>query len=179
MWMPWLLLACAGTADTDDSATPTLPAASTRWWHGGSRGHDPDKVSTEVPEEVWIRRVVDPAAGTIVEDIVQGGVWHVDYTVSGDQFAGDFVTADGTLAVTGTLYGEAWTWASWGSASTYMDGDYVGMYITSMDEIRSDGGLDTTKLVYTAEGDSVWQIDEASDPVDAADFDAALAAAGG
>lgn len=172
------LVACTPPDPGDDSAAP-LPAATTAWWHGESRGHEPDKISTEVPEEVWIARTVDPAAATIVEDLVQGGRWHVAYDVVGDQFSGDFVTDDGTLAVTGALYGETWAWDSWGSASTYVDGPYLGMYVTSVDEVRPSGALVTTKLVYTAEDVAVWQIDEESEPSTEVEFTAAWDAEGG
>ena len=178
--VPFLLVALGCAAEPVEGDTGvTLPASTTHYWHGGSRGHEPDKVSTEVPEDLWIRRTVDPATASIVEDLVQGGVWHVAYRVDGDQFSGDFVTDDGTLTVTGALYGDAWAWDAWGSASTYTDGPYVGMYITSVDEVRPSGTLVTEKMVYTAEGVAVWQIDESSEPTTAAEFDAAWAAAGG
>lgn len=135
-----VLASCGGdpkhAQPLDDMMEPArgpLPAASTLCYAGISEGMG-EQARTVA------KRTVDPAAGTITEDVsndAQGShgahTYHVVMTISD----GDFTMKEtgGAFEGTGTLSGEVWKWTSWESVSTLPNAPIV---VTSKDSLEGD-----------------------------------------
>jgi hypothetical protein len=88
-----------------------------------------------------VRRVVEPAAGRIVEDVVHddaGGrgpkSFHVVMKVEGERFT---MSEAGGFSGAGTLVGEPWRWTSWTSKGRTGE----GVEVESRDELTPTGKI--------------------------------------
>ncbi len=84
------------------------------------------------------RRIVDPAAGQIVEDVSHQEAhgarsFHVVMKVDGDQLA--LTESGGAFTGTGTLAGEPWRWTSWSTTTKLAN----GIEVASDDELTARG----------------------------------------
>ncbi|MDB4960485.1 MAG: hypothetical protein JWP01_484 [Myxococcales bacterium] len=129
-----LLIGCSGPAAPTPVAPRELPAASTACYSGVATGMGQTA-------RTLARRTVDPAAGTITEEVStdDGGAhgaktFHVVMKVEGDQFT--MTERDGAFTGTGTLAGEPWRWTSWTSTSVIPN---TGITVESEDELTPTG----------------------------------------
>lgn len=129
--------ACGGS-----SSRPATPAPATTTeamcFDGTTTVLDPQRGQELSTSRGAIRRVLDPAAGTIVEEVhtaEDGGVAHylVTAKVEGDHFT--MTEAAGAFTGSGTLSGTPWRWDRWSSTSTLPE----GMEVISSDQLTSDG----------------------------------------
>lgn len=181
----FVLAACApGSPDPADTGDTGLPAAETRWYLGSSAGEMADG-SWAQEEELLAVRTVDPAAATITERfsaVERGGAlaeYELVQAVSDGGFEAQFSDGYGTLQVVGQFdAGEDWAWTAWHSTSTYLDGDYVDWYLTSVDA-AGEGTHHADKILHQPDGAAYWLVAEDLTEVTEADFDARLAELGG
>jgi len=117
--------------------------------------------------EVLTRRTLDPAAGTIVEEVlridplprVPRRVYTVVYEVEGDRF--ELAESGGAYAGRGTLRGDAWRWTGWTAEYTLTS----GIRVESESELDDAGRQVTRQLVYGPDGRQVMTIEQTADPV--------------
>jgi hypothetical protein len=133
------LVGCSSPAKPAVVVAP-LPAASTTCYAGITLGMG-QRARTIA------RRVVDPAAGQIIEDVShhEAGAhgarsFHVVMKVENDQFT--MTESGGAFTGTGSLAGEPWRWTSWSSTSR-MAG---GIEVASDDEL-TPRGMKATKEI--------------------------------
>ncbi|MDX2089200.1 MAG: hypothetical protein SFX73_15195 [Kofleriaceae bacterium] len=161
------LAACSGNAPPP-VVPPTLPAASTACYAGITTGMG-KKARTIA------RRIVDPAAGHIVEDVSHddGGAkgvnsFHVVMKVDGNNFT--MTEAGGAFTGSGALVGEPWQWSAWSSTSQISNG---GITVESEDEL-TDAGIMVTKRIMR-EGKLLATTAATLKPFDCAQWDKTLA----
>lgn len=187
-------LACSPGADDDSAGVSDtrddLTVATVTYYIGTSQGQAPDGSYVEDEEEILFIRALDPHAATIGEEFwIEGARGAYDHgellsrvaTADGSTytFSSSWDTADGALEVAGEFTaGQPWAWTAWHSTSTYMDGKYIGYWITSDDVLDAEGADTATKVVYDAEGTDIWHIIEVISPVPQADFESRLAEIG-
>jgi hypothetical protein len=120
---------------------------------------------------VLARRTVDPAAGTIVEQVISAdprpGRPATEYLVTMVVSQGRFTMSEASKAFEGegALEGPAWRWTTWTSTSRLPDGSRV----VSADSVV-DGQLVVHKRVLSAAGAVVIETVERLAPIDAARF---------
>ncbi|CAN5797020.1 hypothetical protein BH11MYX3_BH11MYX3_42150 [soil metagenome] len=164
-----VLAACSGsTAHSTNPAAP-LPAANTTCYAGMSNGMGQSA-------RTIARRSVNPAAGTITEDVThdEGGAhgaksFHVLMQVEGDHFT---MTETGdAFRGSGTLVGEPWQWTAWSSTSEIPN---TGITVASDDEITPIGMTATKQIKRN--GQVVATTKEELKTFDCAEWDKAVAA---
>ena len=143
-------------------------AATTQYYEGTSTATLTNGQS--VPNGVILaRRTVDPAAGTIVEQVVSNdgrrpAAEHViEMQVRGASFAMRY--ADGSPLGEGTLDGEAWRWATWRSTSRLPG----GLRVESVDTLLK-GQLIAHKTIFGGDGALMLTTTERLSSIDAARF---------
>ena len=131
--------------------------------------------------ETVVRRTLDPAAGTIVEETlrvdplpqVPPRLYAVIYDVEGDRF--ELAESGGAYAGRGTLRGESWRWTGWSS-------EYVltsGIRVENESEIDAAGSLVTRQRVYGPDGREVMTIEQTAEPLPLDECDRRLRDAAG
>jgi hypothetical protein len=138
-----LVTACGGgggsskpVAPVADPVVPAGPVASTSCYVGGgeitltANGQVVDKF------EAVARRALDPAAGTIEEEVAmsgsQPGRYTVQITVDGSTMT--LKEQSGAFTGTGEMQGEPWKWTSWTTTSNLPG----GMTVISTDTVEGD-----------------------------------------
>lgn len=151
----------------DDDATEAPPEPVHQYLAGTSIYTAPNG-TTAPTARVLIHRVLDPNAGSLLEDVYQQSsptTW--DYfellgTIDADagEYTFGFFDGYGTFEGTGTFTeGEAWDWTAWDSRSVYVDGPYVGSYVISVDTL-DDEGLEANKEVFSPDDHAEGSIQE-------------------
>lgn len=117
--------------------------------------------------ETVIRRTLDPAASTIVEEVlridplprVPPRVYKIVSEVEGDRF--ELVESGGAYVGSGTLRGVSWRWTGWSSEYALTS----GIRVESESEIDDGGNLVTRQQVYGPDGREVMTIEQTAAPV--------------
>jgi hypothetical protein len=128
-------LACGNPGDTD-----VIPVDELQYFVGTS--HFESANGSDGPDAPYVvRRHLDEAAGTIVEDVTT-----VDDAGDPDAYVVTWVVADdatvtfsddrGTFSGTGTLTGPDWAWTAWSTTSATTDGSVT---IEGTDTLTADG----------------------------------------
>ena len=143
-------------------------AATTEYYEGTSTATLP--TGRSVPNGVILaRRTVDPAAGTIVEQVVinDGRRPAAETVIEMRVHEGSFAmrTADGSPLGEGTLDGQAWRWMVWRSTSRLPG----GMRVESLDTLRKDT-LVAHKTIFGSDGAVMLTTTERLSSIDAARF---------
>lgn len=149
---------------------------------GSSQYYDTSGTPRGPSSETWLRRTLDPAARTLEERVFTRDAGEVaSFTLNGlvdpdagtwtFSFSDDFGTIEGEGAF---LEGETWDWTAWESDSAYIDGDYMGLRITSNDSINETELVAHKSLIDPA-GEPMGTVEEVLQRVDAATWDAAVA----
>jgi hypothetical protein len=164
-----LLIGCSGSGSPAPVAPLETPAASTACYAGVSTGMGQTARTVA-------RRTMDPAAGTITEDVSNddGGAhgaksFHVVMKVDGNQFT--MTESGGAFTGTGTLAGEPWRWTSWTSSSVI---PHTGITVESDDELTPTGMTATKEI--RKDGKVLATTSEQLKTFDCADWDKAQAA---
>lgn len=131
---------CSGS--TPRSITPAipLPAANTACYAGMSVGMGQSA-------RTIARRIVNPTAGTITEDVSRDDLahgaksFHVVMQVDGDHFT--MTETGNAFRGSGALVGEAWQWTSWSSTAEIPN---TGITVDSDDEITATGMTATKQI---------------------------------
>lgn len=147
----------------------SLPLAETNYFAGSTVVTLPG--GREVPGgEVVAARTTDPAARTIVEQVVSGGnptrppeEYVVTMTVTGDRFA--MHERSNAFEGEGTLVGAPWRWSDWHSNSKLPN----GMRVESRDALTAEG-MTAMKKVYAPDGAVIVSTREVLKRIDAAQF---------
>ncbi len=136
--------ACSASTKAPSPPPVTPLGATTTCYAGTSVG----TVGMDQTARTIARRTVDPAAGTIVEDVSHDDAgahgaksFHVEMTVTGNDFT--MRETGGAFAGTGQLSGEPWKWTSWSSVSQIPK---VGIEVDSDDEL-TEVGMKATKQI--------------------------------
>lgn len=142
-----LLVGCSGPAAPAPAVPAAPPATSTVCYAGLMTG-------LGQRARTVMRRMVDPRARQIVEDVSHGDAgshrvtqFHVVINVASDRFT--MKETGGAFTGTGTLTGEPWRWTSWTSTSQLAgaglevesDGELTETGIKISDQIRKDGNV--------------------------------------
>lgn len=174
-----LATACSTPAPSDAAEADTgagdrgLPAAWTEYYAVESRI---EAGGFTFDESYWARRLVDPAASAIDEELVataDGTVTRSALAVDAGAATFTLVINDGEYTGAGTLSGPAWAWTSWASRAEMDDGTYV----ESEDRV-TDTGLLVDKVGYSAAGGQEWTLTDTFTTVDEATWQAGLDALG-
>ncbi len=171
--MKWLacaaLFACSGSGARTNSPAAVLPPASTTCYAGMSLGMGQSA-------RTIARRIVDPAAGTIVEDVSHDAgaahgakSFHVVMVVEGDHFT--MTEAGNAFRGSGTLVGDPWRWTSWSSTAEIPN---AGITVDSDDELTS-AGMTATKQIRR-DGKVLATTKDELKTFDCAEWDKAVAA---
>ena len=171
-----------------DTATDTLPDATTTYYFGTSDGQTPDGSYDPEAKEILFIRTVTPEANSIREEFWQEGERRNEWTTGeftnevnaeaspNPTFGTTWVTDDGELVISGEFTeGQPWLWTAWHSTSTYVSGTWEGTLVTSDDQLDEIGADTADKHVFNAEGTETYQITEIITPTSEEAFTARLA----
>ncbi len=164
-----VLVACSGSAGRPTTPAIVLPPPSTACYAGMSIGMGQSA-------RTIARRVVNPAGGTITEDVSRddGGAhgaksFHVVMQVEGDQFT--MTESGNAFRGSGTLVGAPWEWTAWSSTSEIPN---TGITVASDDELTATGMLATKQI--KRDGKLVATTKEELQTFDCTEWDKAVAA---
>ncbi|MCA9704901.1 MAG: hypothetical protein KDK70_03510 [Myxococcales bacterium] len=175
----------ASESSSDDAADTTgMPAeGEVQFFRGTSENYLPDgtPAGTDV---ILARRQTQPDDAQVLETlylVAEDGSWQrfdvvQDVDVAAGTFFAEFDTDYGHVEVDGEYTsGEPWAWTGWRSLSTYVSGFSEGWTVTSMDAVGADGVHQADKEVLDPDGTVMFVIEERADPIDEAEYDAAVA----
>lgn len=148
-----LLLSCAskaGTAAKPQASSPSAPAppGPEVTYYRGLSAVALTTGQTVGTIEVLLKRSLDPARGTITEQIAQRsskkGEIPVEFAITSKVSGNHYTSYEPTLGIQGEgdLVGDPWKWKSWTSHSVLQDGSSVDATFT-----REGSGLQAEKEV--------------------------------
>jgi hypothetical protein len=171
------------SSEAESSSGPGMPQHEVLYFRGVSDNFLPDGTPTGT-DQILARRETDPEAAQILETlylVAPDATWQrfelvQDVDVAAGTFTAEFATDFGNLVIEGEYTsGEDWAWDGWRSRSTYIDGLSEGWVVTSEDHVLPDGSHEADKEVLDPEGTLMFVIEEQAEPIDQAEYEAAVA----
>ncbi len=166
-----VLLALVGGCAASQEARRAEGPPSSVHYYVGDRSVTISNGREVAGARVFLRRTLDPATGTIEENVVdvntEDSTWNeytVVMTVSGNTFT--IRESSGGFDGEGTLEGEAWRWTTWRSLSRASGGNTI----ESVDRLEVKG-LRTEKIVTASDGRFVVKVTAALSEVSQGEFE--------
>lgn len=166
-----VLLALVGGCAASQEARRAEGPPSSVHYYVGARSVTISNGREVAGARVFLRRTLDPAMGTIEENVVdvntEDSSWTeytIVMTVSGNTFT--IRESSGGFDGEGTLEGEAWRWTTWRSLSRASGGNTI----ESVDRLEVKG-LRTEKIVTASDGRFVVKVTAALSEVSEGEFE--------